>query len=967
MENTKPPGRVLTFYSYKGGTGRSMAVANVAWLLAMSGYKVVVIDWDLEAPGLHRYFHPFLSDPDLTQSDGVIDFVIRFTEEASVKGLDEVLPKDWYVPYSNIGHCALSLDYAFPREGLLDFIPAGRQGDRYAENVNSFNWKNFYENLGGYSVIDEMRRLLCEDYEYVLVDSRTGVSDTSGICTVQLPDDVIICFTLNFQSVRGASSAAMSILEQRAGKREVRIFPVPMRVETAELVKRDRVTAYAKSRFLDLIDAKSIPAGLPREKYWDEVEVPYIEFYAFEEQLAWFLETPSQVTGVLASMKRLVGHAMGKNVLGLPGPTDEDRREVLERYAGVWTQQMQTQPVLAVPRTSVYVSYNELDRDGAESLRAAIAGQIGDLYGASDLTRDAKWSDAFRAGLQRSKAMLLLIGNHGLSSMQQRELAVAADYKSKARSDLRIVPVLMVGADVKQDRAVSEAPLDLRGESNRGAVAATITATLAAVSRPGGTVSCPYPGLRPFRTEEAELFFGRERLTEQLLEQVRHSKSVIVGGPVGCGKTSAVLAGLLPRLLVPDASGIVWKTVVFSMDRNPFQSLAEALVGAGEAARSEEQYATECASLSADLQRGNPSGLREFVTSTLGVWPSADRLLIVADDVSDLQSAALRLLRELTETAPVTVLAVTDSQETIPRLNREETRSAIESSTHRAGLEIESVLVDTLLNETENQPRPLPLLQFLQRRIWERRSVGGLTLAAYHEIGGGGNAVQNWADQQIAALSPDRQTRAMGLLARFVTVPESGPPSLRTVSSALLDRRWQNDVDSMVAAGLIVKKTPLLGEPDEYRLLDAILLERWPRFAGHVEQDRTFLSWRQTIESAVQAKAKARSPDSILPSFGGILRGEALSYATQALADRRSDLTDLEAVLIEELVAYRQGLLRRSARTEAARVAGRAVELEDLSRQFWIYSVTAVVAGIVVVAVLVWLILQAWTWLTHVG
>jgi Mrp family chromosome partitioning ATPase len=58
--------RVVTFYSYKGGTGRSMALANVAWILASAGNRVLAIDWDLEAPGLHRYFHPFLRDKELS-------------------------------------------------------------------------------------------------------------------------------------------------------------------------------------------------------------------------------------------------------------------------------------------------------------------------------------------------------------------------------------------------------------------------------------------------------------------------------------------------------------------------------------------------------------------------------------------------------------------------------------------------------------------------------------------------------------------------------------------------------------------------------------------------------------------------------------------------------------------------------------------------------------------------------------
>ena len=75
-------GRIVTFYSYKGGTGRSMAVANVAWILASNGNRVLIIDWDLEAPGLHKYFHPFLRDKKLSNTRGVIDFVLEFASEA---------------------------------------------------------------------------------------------------------------------------------------------------------------------------------------------------------------------------------------------------------------------------------------------------------------------------------------------------------------------------------------------------------------------------------------------------------------------------------------------------------------------------------------------------------------------------------------------------------------------------------------------------------------------------------------------------------------------------------------------------------------------------------------------------------------------------------------------------------------------------------------------------------------------
>ncbi|WP_268761970.1 AAA family ATPase, partial [Frankia casuarinae] len=75
------PAQIITFYSYKGGSGRTMALANVAWLLAASGKRVLTVDWDLESPGLHRYFRPFLQNRELDSSDGVTEMLQGFIRE----------------------------------------------------------------------------------------------------------------------------------------------------------------------------------------------------------------------------------------------------------------------------------------------------------------------------------------------------------------------------------------------------------------------------------------------------------------------------------------------------------------------------------------------------------------------------------------------------------------------------------------------------------------------------------------------------------------------------------------------------------------------------------------------------------------------------------------------------------------------------------------------------------------------
>lgn len=312
-----PLGNIITFYSYKGGTGRSMALANVAWILASAGRRVLAVDWDLEAPGLHRYFAPFLSDRDLANSDGLIDLLINFRDAtASSEGSTSSDP-DWHLAYADTLAYAISLEWQFPRKGTLDLLPAGRQGASYSARVNSFDWEEFYEARGGGVFLEAVRENMRESYDYILIDSRTGVSDTSGICTVQMPDAVVVCFTLNNQGVEGAAAVAHSIYEQRTrcGK-EISIFPVPMRVEPFEKNKLDVRREYAKKMF------ESFPAHLsPAERghFQEECQVKYLPYYAYEEILATFGNKPreSESTSLLAPAEKLARY-LSERLPGTP-------------------------------------------------------------------------------------------------------------------------------------------------------------------------------------------------------------------------------------------------------------------------------------------------------------------------------------------------------------------------------------------------------------------------------------------------------------------------------------------------------------------------------------------------------------------------------------------------------------------------------------------------------------------------
>ena len=149
QQTAEPAGRIVTFYSYKGGTGRSMAVANLAWILATNGKRVLLIDWDLEAPGLHRYLHPFMDDKELSDSPGLIDYFVDFATEARVAAESANGPDaSWHERYLDLLGYVRSLEWEFEK-GSLDFVPAGKQSAAYAVRVNTFDWQGFYTKLGG--------------------------------------------------------------------------------------------------------------------------------------------------------------------------------------------------------------------------------------------------------------------------------------------------------------------------------------------------------------------------------------------------------------------------------------------------------------------------------------------------------------------------------------------------------------------------------------------------------------------------------------------------------------------------------------------------------------------------------------------------------------------------------------------------------------------------------------------------
>jgi hypothetical protein len=438
----KAPGKIVTFYSYKGGTGRSLAVANVAWILAAAGRKVLAIDWDLEAPGLHRYFHPFLDDKELADTLGLVDFLLGFVEGARVEASSPTAAKPgprWFDSYANYLTFAASLHWPFPNGGTLDFMPAGRQDAGYAVKVTRFDWEGFYKDLGGGVFLEAVKEKFRVSYDYVLIDSRTGVSDSSGICTVQMPDDLVLCFTLNGQSILGAEAVAQSAFAQRrrpSGEPGLRVWPVLMRIELAEKERLEAARDFARRTFQRYL------THLPRDQrqhYWGRVEIPYDPFFAYEEVLATFADSPATKLSVLDSLVALTGLLSGGEVGPPPPIPGEERRKVLEMFA--------RRPGLlsgrGAPGSSFYLSYREADRSIAERLGRALNAELGEgavIWDVQILPGDS-WPDVLGEALRRASVVLVLVTQEWL----------AADANTHARQEVvralrtkkRVIPILV--------------------------------------------------------------------------------------------------------------------------------------------------------------------------------------------------------------------------------------------------------------------------------------------------------------------------------------------------------------------------------------------------------------------------------------------------------------------------------------------------------------------------------------------
>jgi predicted acylesterase/phospholipase RssA len=312
---------IYTFYSYKGGVGRSMALANVAECFCEKGLRVLIVDWDLEAPGLESFFfEPKETSKEETVDEagsirsrlGVIDMLLSYKQiyprlplaapppsspSGNSKASDSITDApvdvgkilDEYLPPLSDFVTPIRSPTGTDSSGELWLLGAGWRQNRfadYARAVQSFDWDGFYRSFDGEAYFDWMRRQF-SGFDVVLIDSRTGVTEMGGVCARQLADVVVSFCAPNFQNIDGVARMVRSfnsseVIEARKN-RPVDTVVVPARIELTEshLLERFQELFYEqvekRSEFLPQVVSKS------ERPLWD-LHIPYIPRFAFLER-----------------------------------------------------------------------------------------------------------------------------------------------------------------------------------------------------------------------------------------------------------------------------------------------------------------------------------------------------------------------------------------------------------------------------------------------------------------------------------------------------------------------------------------------------------------------------------------------------------------------------------------------------------------------------------------------------------
>jgi cellulose biosynthesis protein BcsQ len=895
---------ICTFYSYKGGVGRSMAMANVADILSRRGLRVLMIDFDLEAPGLEQFFHTNVEG--VRRHPGLLDLLLSYKQSMSVAREGAA--------FKNVDNFIVAIYEQLPGGGRLDLMPAGQRQSpeqlaRYALALRTFDWQDFYYNWEGDLFFEWLRRSLgMPRYDLILVDSRTGVTEMGGICGYQLADVIVMFCAPNNQNMQGTANMlrdfrSASVEGLRHG-RALDIVVVPARVEQRDPVLLDEFFRRFDENFRGLMPQPLASAGITSR----DLMIPYEPLYAFQERVVSDPEQAGErrrigaVFEKLADAVALFSEPTSRLVEGASRAASTAGSAVAPAISTTTITEAKYDAARRFAGYDVYLDSSHPDAVATSSLADSLRARGLQVFlDKEDIAAGAEWVSVAEEALFHSRALVFCVGSSGLSEWRQRLLRKAIDARARGQT-LMILPVLLPGASTN---FVDGTPLreftalDLRegvdAVSAADAVARAITG--GGQARIETETRAPYVGKAPFGEQHADLFFGRDALLREVLAAIAVAPTILITGPSGCGKTSLVRAGLFPALRAQTQTA-PWAIATVSVMTRPLDALAEAV---------------------AELRKhGSGARLLLFVDQTeklaeLDVRQRTEFLARLQDlslqgpvrptIVLAVRSDARRFLLEESGAGVIATAAVIE----IKPMGDDDLRRIISAPAECVGLAFEPGLVDRIQADLQAGSASLALGQQLLFAVWERRRSGWLTNAAYADLGGMQGLVARHADEIYREFPDDQRAVMRSIMLRLVRLGREGESTRRRVPRRVLappSKEPTRQLDAhtsvlnvLIEAGLLVASEDN-GEP-VVEVAHEALVRKWPQLQQWLAEEREFLEWRERLASNFSAWEAAGRVSDLL------LHGVALSVAEDRLRANPGDLSQGEQQYITASRMYR--------------------------------------------------------------
>ena len=914
---------IYTFYSYKGGVGRSMAMANVAKWIHLQGKRVIMIDWDLEAPGLEGYFFPEEQLEQIKSRQGIMDILTEYklrynkfnremirrsqeTEAATRRLVDRLMKTEinWPLieenfatyaafdkreiadiisqltalnqkkeiniseifhtiqPYlsnqeladefsihisdklqngkldpeevevylstyslfkkndiekiiidlkslvekgdlnndnvlkllqnylsqdgSTIDNSALfsglvsfkDLLYEIhppdpPKNNGLWLLPAGRRDGEnftaYSKTVQDFNWTEFYSSYNGENYFEWFRKQLESMADIIFIDSRTGVSEMSGVSTRHLADVIVIVTAPNPQNLTGITKMIKSFihkdLEEKRQNRKLSLIIVPSRVDVSESLLRNQFQA----KFYRTSD-EVLGNNLSKD-FW-ELGIPYIPYYNYKEELA----------------------------VGLS--------------------------------------------DNPDDLEA---------------------------------------------SPQSREL----------------------------DRAYRKLASYL--------VNGTFESQTFSFEKP----SQPFIGLKPFQPEDASLFFGRNNEISRMLEIIFSKGFLVLCGPTGSGKSSILRAGLIPSLKNNTLNSNLSDQAVifFKPGADPFVSLAEAVVSEIESDKDKTDLKEKVEKLSR-LFIAFPENFTQNIKDVFGVERKCTVIIDQFEDLFTLCSDEQKrdkfiyaVSAWISGKKTTTILSVRSdyylqlstysliseqlegSLFNLETPSERELRQIIVEPAAKAGIKVEQGLVERILKDLETVNNKLAVLQLVLYELWSNRNGNLLTHAAYDKINRTDGVLKQMYEGVYKLFSQKELEAARPLITRLVNIENNTRQALNFDG---IDNEKRMALKPFIDKGLLIIDRGKKAGFEKVELANDLLISSWPQLNEWISNDREFLLWRQQLDSKLDIWRSSNG----LTDF--LLNKTFTAEAQKWLNEYPNDLTEDEKRFIKKSIDSRAKQKRTS-------------------------------------------------------